>query len=624
MVKATLQGMNDFEDYETTLELDVLKGISTLVLALEGDGDFQYGDMIPFTVTVTGNEVAESIAVTGSGTIHNYDPQTGTGTIECGWTGPITVSVTTEESANWLSSSDSVSFEIAKRSVEATWLSTEDRVYDGAASIVTAAFTDSVALRDGQMGRVDFEVTGGDAVVGGTHTATVAITGEFADAYEIVNPTVEYTITQTASSSMTARVLDAGGASEIEDATYGDTVTFEVTISPGSAATVAASAGARQGSDIPDTSSVTFAVGGTELETRDAVAEVGPDGTYTMRFAFDTSTRLPPIGDNTIDVAFSGDGSMPAASATCSLALERAPLSLALAAVDGKPYDATTDVTGIEFELAGTVGDDVPEVSWDEAAWVAADPGTDAVRVAGIALDGDSDAWYDLDDNIEASGVEGQPANGATIRTADVTVTVELEGKVYDGEPVGEPEVAVVGEAGTQSTGDVAITWFASDGQGGWVEIEGAPVDAGDYRVEATAEADGNHNASAEPGFALFTIERAPQDTPEGVTSTDETEPGASDGTISGLPAGSEWCPEGGTWADAPEGGVVSGFAPGAYEVRMKGDANHEPSEPVTIRVGAASALAGIIGTGDPAAIAGTLAAAGAIALAVGATRRRR
>lgn len=170
MVKATLQGMNDFEDYETTLELDVLKGISTVVLALEGDGDFQYGDMIPFTVTVTGNEVAESIAVTGSGTIHNYDPQTGTGTIECGWAGPITVSVTTEESANWLSSSDSASFEIAKRSVEATWLSTEDRVYDGAALIVTAAFTDSVALRDGQMGRVDFEVTGGDAVVGGTHT----------------------------------------------------------------------------------------------------------------------------------------------------------------------------------------------------------------------------------------------------------------------------------------------------------------------------------------------------------------------------------------------------------------------------------------------------------------------
>lgn len=438
----------------------------------------------------------------------------------------------------------------------------------------------------------------------------VAITGEFADAYEIVNPTVEYTITQTASSSMTARVLDAGGASEIEDATYGDTVTFEVTISLGSAATVAASAGARQGSDIPDTSSVTFAVGGTELETRDAVAEVGPDGTYTMRLAFDTSTRLPPIGDNTIDVAFSGDANLPAASAPCSLVLERAPLSLALAAVDGKPYDTTTDVTGIEFELAGTVGDDKPEVTWDEAAWVAADPGTDTVRVAGIALDGDSDTWYDLDDDVEASGIEGQPANGAIIRTANVTVAVELEGKVYDGEPVGEPTVAVVGEAGTQSTGDVAIAWLASGGQGGWVEIEGAPVDAGDYRVEATAEADDNHNASAEPGFALFTIVRAPQDAPEGVTSTDETEPGASDGTISGLPAGSEWRPEGGTWTDAPEGGVVSGLAPGTYEVRMKGDANHEPSEPVTVRINAASALAGIIGTGDPAAIAGTLAAA--------------
>ena len=119
------------------------------------------------------------------------------------------------------------------------------------------------------------------------------------------------------------------------------------------------------------------------------------------------------------------------------------------------------------------------------------------------------------------------------------------------------------------------------------------------------------------------------------MTSTDETSPGASDGTISGLPAGSEWRPEGGTWSDASEDGTVEGLAPGTCEVRRKGDANHEPSKAVTVRVDAASVLAGILGslggasgglpgTGDSAMAAGVLALVGAAALAAGIRYRQR
>lgn len=641
-LKATITGMNDFEDYEVTLTLpDVKVGNATADIAFDLEGEAaRYGDEVPFTVTGAGESA--TVEVTGEATLKDYDSAAGKGTLVCTGAGAAMVKAARPESANWTAAEGSEELVIAPRGIEAEWVGTEARPYDGAASTVAATFSDPVFLEDFENDEVGYQITGGSAVLGGTHTATVSLFGDRAEDYTVENPTAEYTIAPAASTAMLAKVLNEDGTQEIGQATYGDAIIIEATIAPSEGDTgmvTNALADAMRAGSMPTAELFTFSVDDEDLDAEEVEVTQGTGGSFIVRFTLDTATRQLQIGENDIAVVFAGDANLPAASATCSLVLERAPLSLALAAVDGKPYDATTDVTGIEFELAGVVGDDKPEVTWDEAAWVAADPGTDTVRLAGIALDGDSDAWYDLDDDIEASGIEGQPANGATIRTADVTVAVELEGKVYDGEPVGEPTVAVVGEAGTQSTGDVTVTWFASDGQGGWVEIEGAPVDAGDYRVEATAEADGNHNASAEPGFALFTIERAPQDAPEGVTSTDETEPGASDGTISGLPAGSEWRPVGGTWADAPEGGVVSGLAPGAYEVRMKGDANHEPSDAVTVRVGAASALAGIFGsiggasgdaqggipgTGDPAAIAGVLAAAGATALAVGAARRRR
>ena len=625
-LKATITGMNDFEDYEVTLTLpDVKVGDATAGIAFDLEGETaQYGDEVPFTVTGAGEPA--TVEVTGDATLKDYDPATGKGTLVCTGAGATTVTATRPVSANWTAAEGSEELEIAPRSIEAKWSNTEERPYDGVASTVAATFPDLVFLDDFANGEVNYEITGGSAVLGGTHTARISLSGNRAEDYTVENPTAEYTIAPAASTAMLAKVLNEDGTQEIGQATYGDAIILEATIAPNAGdigmGTNALADTARAGS-MPAAELFTFSVDGEELDAEQVEVSQGTGGSFIVRFTLDTATRQLAIGDNDIVASFEGDDSLPEATAECELELARAPLDISLAEVDGKPYDATTDVSGLKFEVTGTVGDDKPSVTWEEAAWTAAETWTNTVRVTGIVLDDKSDEWYDLNDAVETDGVTAAPANGAAIRTADVTVTVELEGKVYDGKPIGEPEVAVVGEAGTQSTGDVAITWFASDGQGGWVEIEGAPVDAGDYKVEATDSADANHNASAEPGVALFTIEKASQDAPTGVTGTNETASGASDGTISGLPAGSEWRPEGGTWADAPEGGTVEGLAPGTYEVRMKGDANHEPSDVVTVRIASFEEARGPIpGTGDPAALMGAVAAVGAVAVAIGGRMR--
>lgn len=68
--------------------------------------------------------------------------------------------------------------------------------------------------------------------------------------------------------------------------------------------------------------------------------------------------------------------------------------------------------------------------------------------------------------------------------------------------------------------------------------------------------------------------------------ATPESAEGASDGALLNLPQGSEWRQVGASsWSAAPAGGVVSGLAPGFYEVRMTGDANHNPSGSIVLTI---------------------------------------
>lgn len=200
---------------------------------------------------------------------------------------------------------------------------------------------------------------------------------------------------------------------------------------------------------------------------------------------------------------------------------------------------------------------------------------------------------------LRASIDEGTDHLGAsrdipfTVARADAsTVTIgAVEGKTYDGTPVSTPSYEPGGY-----DGEVLLTWQASDGQGGWTDLaEGEePVGAGMYRLLATAGQSATQEAPViVNGEQVVVIAPAGQDAPEGLGATDESGPGAGDGSLTGLPAGSEWRPAGGEWTAAPEGGSVTGLAPGAYEVRLAADANHVASDSVLLSVRSFSAAHG-------------------------------
>ena len=74
--------------------------------------------------------------------------------------------------------------------------------------------------------------------------------------------------------------------------------------------------------------------------------------------------------------------------------------------------------------------------------------------------------------------------------------------KKYDGIPVNNPDVEKTG-----SIKDVTFTWYQKDG-GDWKELSSAPVEAGNYKVVVSVEADDNYNgASAELEFAISKTE---------------------------------------------------------------------------------------------------------------------
>lgn len=98
-----------------------------------------------------------------------------------------------------------------------------------------------------------------------------------------------------------------------------------------------------------------------------------------------------------------------------------------------------------------------------------------------------------------------------TIHPADSTLAITTQSldKVYDGAPAAVPEVQKTG-----STKDVQFRWQQTDGTA-WFDITDAPVHAGQYKVIAFLESDGNYKeASAELTFTISTAENSWTDEP--------------------------------------------------------------------------------------------------------------
>ena len=237
--------------------------------------------------------------------------------------------------------------------------------------------------------------------------------------------------------------------------------------------------------------------------------------------------------------------------------------------------DATTPTVG-----SITYGQPLSDAAFEDAAWEWADG-----NIIPTVNNGGYPACYTPADtsNYDWTAVAGWDASlEKVVRTVPVTVAPK----------------------------ELAITWgntsFVYDGSGKFPEITVSGIVAGDdvqlvhsgFEVNANGEGetytaaitaiDGVDAANYKlPGNASqeFTIAKADQDAPEGLGKTDETAPGMSDGTITGVTANMEYRKAGETEHTGVNSSILEDLAPGTYYLRYAGDANHNPSEDVAITI---------------------------------------
>lgn len=248
-------------------------------------------------------------------------------------------------------------------------------------------------------------------------------------------------------------------------------------------------------------------------------------------------------------------------------------------------------------------------------------PSVSAVDKHGYVSDGAcSYTWYKQDDQGDWTHLESAPNEVGSYKvkvsiaegTNHLSASGELEfsigradaqtisvskidaTKTYDGNPVS----VNVDKAGYD--GEVVVAWCKSDDKGGWSAIGEAPSDAGSYRVIVSAdETDTQQAPVIENGTQDFVILRADQSVDvleNNAVVSPEATAGGDDGSISGLPSNSEWrvasaasfkprLSNNDGWTAVSADGSITGLAPSAYEIRLAGDDNHNPSDSVVLTV---------------------------------------
>ena len=161
------------------------------------------------------------------------------------------------------------------------------------------------------------------------------------------------------------------------------------------------------------------------------------------------------------------------------------------------------------------------------------------------------------------------------------TVDPSITGWTY-----GEAAKAPVGEA---KFGEVSVEYSGTMNGGAAYNGVAAPTEAGSYTatfiVQETEDYKGLETS------VDFTIAKADQAAPTGLTKTDTTYFGKADGKISGLTSAMEFRKEEDSAYTAGFNGTLEYLAAGTYYVRDQGDANHNPSPDAVVTVNAGRKL---------------------------------
>jgi len=220
---------------------------------------------------------------------------------------------------------------------------------------------------------------------------------------------------------------------------------------------------------------------------------------------------------------------------------------------------------------------------YNEATQAADIPASDLYTV--VKNDGGIDAGnYDVVLKLN----DGANYKWATTDNAEVTLqfkivqaknawvtTPSITGWTY-----GEIPNTPVGEA---KFGTVYVLYDGTANDGTTHDSDTPPTKAGSY--VARFFEDGTANYEPIGDGVEFTIAKADQAAPTGLTKTDITYFGKADGKISGLTSAMEFRKEGDSAYTAGFDGTLEYLAAGTYYVRYQGDANHNPSPDAVVTV---------------------------------------
>lgn len=228
---------------------------------------------------------------------------------------------------------------------------------------------------------------------------------------------------------------------------------------------------------------------------------------------------------------------------------------------------------------------------------IASKPYTGSVQTADIT---DTD-FYTVVENNGGTGVKlngyydvvlelKDAANYKWSSTNDARVTLKFEIRRATNEWTTTPSISgwTCGEnantpVGVAKFGDVSIQYIGTANDGTQINSTTAPTKAGSYTatfiVQETEDYKGLETS------VDFTIAKADQAAPTGLTKTDTTYFGKADGKISGLTSAMEFRKEGDSTYTAGFNGTLEYLAAGTYYVRYQGDANHNPSPDAVVNV---------------------------------------
>lgn len=189
---------------------------------------------------------------------------------------------------------------------------------------------------------------------------------------------------------------------------------------------------------------------------------------------------------------------------------------------------------------------------------------------AGYTLDGQPNSYNTI---LDETGTKARSVELRYRRLTDAKVSVSIDptSYVYDG-TAKEPTVTVTYD-GKKLIAGTDYTCIFSDN-----------INVGTASVKITAKSKTYHGEIVKN----YTIEKAPQAAPTGLTAVNESATGKKDGSVANAAATMEYSTDQTTWT-AVTGTVVNGLAAGDYFVRYKESANYYASPSAKVTVGLAA-----------------------------------